>query len=240
MYRKSKKRSQKGLEQAGSFSELGLVGPKSEKLTLAKDLFANDLKGKGGVHGGKTQVVTRDVSQLTYKIAKLWGSPTGTVEKHEVDQELHYEGGPQFASNFTADLMLINLKDEISVILSNASIDVRFTCQRCLEDFVQTIEIDGVEREFLWESQQDIENLYDVFFIDQKNMVVDLGEMVRQEIILHFPFIPVCFESCKGLCQYCRKNKNKSSCKCKDPVEAETEDHKPFKDLKKLIKKPKK
>ncbi|MEK7085982.1 MAG: DUF177 domain-containing protein, partial [Patescibacteria group bacterium] len=62
---------------------------------------------------------------------------------------------------------------------------------------------------------------------------IDLGEFLRQEIILHFPLIPVCSKSCKGLCPTCGKDKNKEDCDC---PKRETEGYKPLAVLKKLIK----
>ncbi len=177
------------------------------------------------------------MSQLTYKIAKLWGETTGKIERHEIDEELVYpeDKDLKFASNFRADLMLVKLKDEISVILTDLEVDVNFTCQLCLTDFVDTIKIESIEREFLFGKQEEIEDVSDYFQVDQKNMTIDLSEMIRQEIILHFPLIPVCSKSCKGLCQHCGKNKNKVSCTCKSKSKVTNDMYKPFKDLKKLL-----
>ncbi len=46
-------------------------------------------------------------------------------------------------------------------------------------------------------------------------MVADLGDFVRQELLLALPMKPVCDENCKGLCPNCGTNLNVSSCSCK-------------------------
>jgi uncharacterized protein len=63
-------------------------------------------------------------------------------------------------------------------------------------------------------------------------MTIDLNEMLRQEIILHFPPNPLCSSRCKGLCQVCGKDKNKKLCTC---TVDDGKVYKPFKDLKKII-----
>lgn len=177
------------------------------------------------------------LTQLAFRVSKIWNSPQGTSEKEKIDQEISYpaDQGLDFASNFKADLMMIKLKEEISVLISNAQVDLNLTCQLCLEPFVQTIVIPEAEREFYHEAPKDIEDPGDVFLINTKALIIDLSEMVRQEIILHFPLIPVCSKSCKGLCMYCGVNKNKTKCECKDEEDVLTETHKPFGDLQKII-----
>jgi uncharacterized protein len=172
-------------------------------------------------------------SPLTVKVAKLWTSPEGTTQKFPLDVKLQYPPEEINAvSSLTGELMLIKLKDEISVIISNAEVKVGLKCNRCLKPFVATVRIPGAEREFLSRKPSMIDDLNDVFLIDMKDLTIDLGEMVRQEIILHFPFIPVCSNSCKGLCPVCGKNRNLTPCACKAE---DTETYKPFRGLKKMI-----
>jgi uncharacterized protein len=175
------------------------------------------------------------LAPLTFRIAKLWGSHQGTVEKHQFDQTIVYpDENLDFASNLRAELMFIKLKDEISVLLQEAKITLRSTCQLCLKKFEEIITIPAAEREFFYETPQDIEDSSDLYLINKKMMTIDLNEMVRQEIILHLPLIPVCSKGCKGLCAHCGQNKNKSKCHCKAE---DLSTHKPFKDLKKMLKK---
>ena len=173
-------------------------------------------------------------SPLTVKISKLWTSPEGTTHKFPLDVKLDFPAEEINAvSNLTGELMLIKLKDEIVAIISAAEIKIGFTCNRCLKAFTSIVEIPGAERQFISRKPSQVDDLSDVFLIDMKDLTIDLSEMVRQEIILHFPFIPVCSDSCKGLCPICGKNRNQRPCACKAE---DTEKFMPFKDLKKMMK----
>lgn len=44
---------------------------------------------------------------------------------------------------------------------------------------------------------------------------VEIGEPVRQAIILALPMHPLCSDNCKGLCTKCGKNLNSGFCGCK-------------------------
>ncbi len=171
---------------------------------------------------------------LTYKIARLWGSSQGTVEKYDIDEKIAFPDDPEldFSTNFSAQLQLIKLKEEISAIITNGSIGTRFTCPLCTKKFVKNIEIPAAEGEFLYEQSAVRPSEADIFLINKKAMTIDLNDLVRQEIILHFPLIPLCSRGCKGLCPHCGVNKNKIDCKCKNE---DLEPHKPFKNLKKLL-----
>jgi len=135
-------------------------------------------------------------------------------------------------SNIVSDVLLVKLKGEISVILSNASIKVHFRCEKCLKEYDATITIPSTEREFLSEQPEKIPDLDDVFLIDMKETSINLHEMLRQEIILHFPLISVCSKSCKGLCEQCGTDLNRNTCGC---VKEDPSHYRPFRNLKDIL-----
>lgn len=49
-------------------------------------------------------------------------------------------------------------------------------------------------------------------------MEVDLGAIIREQIILGVPMSPRCRENCAGLCSTCGQNKNERDCGHKPPV----------------------
>lgn len=173
-------------------------------------------------------------NNLTFKIAKLWNEPEGTTEKHDIDLKVEFDPSEIVAkSNLTAELLLIKLKDEISAVFRDLSIDVEQACSKCDKKFTSTINIDSAERQFVSAKPRNLADITDIYLIDVDDFTIDLHELVRQEIILHFAPFPVCSEGCKGLCQHCGKDKNAASCKCKD---IDPTEHKPFANLKDLIK----
>lgn len=71
-------------------------------------------------------------------------------------------------------------------------------CSRCLEPIEQ-----------VWKKQ---------FLIGiemkAKAVEVDLGEEVRQEVVLNLPAKILCDKECKGLCPGCGENLNNEKCNC--------------------------
>jgi len=75
--------------------------------------------------------------------------------------------------------------------------------------------------------------------ISREGMSIDLTDMIRQEIILHYSMIPVCSQRCKGLCQGCKINLNHDLAHLPDcPGESQHIEghHQPFAQLKDLFK----
>ncbi|MCX5777130.1 MAG: DUF177 domain-containing protein [Candidatus Firestonebacteria bacterium] len=66
-----------------------------------------------------------------------------------------------------------------------------------------------------------------------KGNELNLGEDIRQAVLLEISEKTVCQEKCKGLCPGCGKNLNESNCSCKEGNKA------PFADLKKLLREKK-
>jgi uncharacterized protein len=52
------------------------------------------------------------------------------------------------------------------------------------------------------------------FEIDPENEFIDLGEEIRQEIIMANPPRVLCGKDCKGICPKCGANLNVEQCKC--------------------------
>ena len=100
---------------------------------------------------------------------------------------------------------LINVKAHLekvnSTVIADAHIKAQFgyLCARCLEELYTT-----EERSYKFD-----------FEIDPTSEYIDLGEEIRQEIILANPPKVLCSKDCKGICPKCGANLNKEKCKCK-------------------------
>lgn len=85
-----------------------------------------------------------------------------------------------------------------------ASVNVRMkfiaSCARCL---------DKVPREERIEFDLD-------YPIEEFPDEINLGEDIRQEIIMRLPMKVLCREDCQGMCVQCGVNLNKEKCICKD------------------------
>lgn len=172
---------------------------------------------------------------LTIKIADLLGQPVGTQENYKIDTEASFdEADFKLKDKIKFDVNLIHIEGGIAAVVLDFKTKVELICNKCLRKFRYIVEIPQAERQFLLkilEEKDPNEN----FLIDKNKLEVDLKEMIRQEIILHFPIIPLCSKSCKGLCAKCGTDLNKKKCCCVEEV-GSSEKYRPFKDLKKLIK----
>ena len=89
--------------------------------------------------------------------------------------------------------------DNLIIARTKVSVDYGYLCSRCLEEFHEV---------------QEIEYYFD-FEITPELEYVDLGEEIRQEMILANPARILCKKDCKGICSGCGVNLNLEQCKCK-------------------------
>ena len=104
-----------------------------------------------------------------------------------------------------------NVERAEEAVVADVDVSGKFelTCGRCLEPFVA-------------ESSEH----FDLYFeIDPQTEFIDLGEDIRQEMIMILSGILLCKESCRGLCHQCGTNLNLKSCNCPPKVEEESGGH---------------
>ncbi len=178
------------------------------------------------------------------KIGQVWNDGRGATFKDELKASPSLGSDIDLAEPITAEFTVIRLKDGLSVLLENLYTSTDQVCSRCLKEFNYPIDVKTSERLFYAEPPSRDYDAMEVFLIDKQDMAIDLTEMLRQEMLLQFPMIPVCSERCKGLCTDCRidlntKSKHKPGCQVKSTTknaETQAETHKPFAHLKDLIK----
>jgi uncharacterized protein len=95
----------------------------------------------------------------------------------------------------------VNLNRINSTVLADVVIDVEygFQCARCLEDFARS---KHKEYQFDYEVKGNMD-------------VYDVGDDIRQELILGVVQRALCKNDCKGICAGCGANLNIEPCKCK-------------------------
>lgn len=146
----------------------------------------------------------------------------------------------KLSSPIKTHITLLRLKEGISVKMENLETSADINCVKCLKKFSSKIKIPYAERIYYMEKPVSYDPEADqpeIFMVDLKQNKIDLTEMMRQEILLHFPTYRVCSKSCKGLCHKCGTDLNKKKCKCKREKPDPEGTYKPFKNLKNLIKK---
>lgn len=152
---------------------------------------------------------------LTFDVGQLVKKPEGSFEEHAVNEAVVFDPAEHLdaKSNITGKILLMKLPHEINAQIHDFKIDIECACSRCLRKYIQRITIPNASREFFIDMpESQTEAGEDAFMVDKKYWRISLLEMVRQEILLHFPAVPLCFEGCKGLCIVCGANLNEEKC----------------------------
>lgn len=171
---------------------------------------------------------------LRFDIASLLKETTGQNEVYSFDGPVKFDG-IDVKSNAVGKVEIMKLDDSLNARVEDFTIKLGFLCDKCLKKITTEIHIKHTERRFFLEKPEVIEDENDLFLVDKKHLIIDLSEMLKQEIILHFPIISVCSKSCKGLCPVCGKDLNKSGCKC-EILDSSMAEQKPLAKLKDLLK----
>lgn len=90
--------------------------------------------------------------------------------------------------------------------------EVFLNCARCLEKFKLKVEGEVNELFALADYQAQLPEDLDYYLVQAEN--IDLGPMIKEQLVLAIPFKALCSESCLGLCPRCGKNLNKEVCSC--------------------------
>lgn len=147
----------------------------------------------------------------------------GARQNISLNERVEFEPNDGFnlTENISAKVQLLKLPHEINVQIRDLETAARSTCSKCLSPFELAIKVPFAEREFIIDLPvRDLEVGEDVLYVNKSTNEIDLYDMLREEILLHFPGVPVCFSSCKGLCDKCGKNLNKETCSCEHIIEA--------------------
>jgi uncharacterized protein len=105
---------------------------------------------------------------------------------------------------------------------------VRLPCSRCLKDFDTSLASD-----FELTYTKEMQGLMDVFDEEEielkveeigmfylKGEEINLQQGIQEQVVMAFPFQPLCDENCKGLCPKCGLDLNQGDCGCKPELSA--------------------
>lgn len=93
------------------------------------------------------------------------------------------------------------IQREKDIVTASCSIKAREKrrCSRCLKEFT-----------FLFEKDEDF-----VYTLHGEH-TLELNDDIKDVIMLDYPIKQLCSPGCKGLCPYCGRDLNESSCGCKE------------------------
>ncbi len=96
--------------------------------------------------------------------------------------------------------IVLSVERILNVVVVQAQLRGKFSfsCVRCLEEVEKE-----TEDEFKFE-----------YPVENDTEFIDVGEDIRQEIIISLPAKVLCKEDCRGLCLHCGANLNEEECSC--------------------------
>ena len=154
---------------------------------------------------------------LIFSVKNLLHQATGAKEEYPLKETLeevflHDEFGIHLKSPLTGDLVLRKLPEHsVGVEFYDVEISTLVSCSFCLKKYDKDISIDYFEGEFYLSPPQGREVAEQYFRIDKKRLEIDLSEIIRQMLLLHFPAFPVCSKGCKGLYHHCEKQQEQKT-----------------------------
>ena len=152
---------------------------------------------------------------MHFNVSQLVRETSGSTREHEVEELVTFRGD------------LIEVRGGVRFVRTDKGVWVtaplstlvESECGRCLDSYVQPVEItideeaiarlDPVNGHRVADGLDPAENLV----IDEDN-ILDLTEAARQYISLGLPMQPLCRASCAGLCAGCGVNRNDDPCEC--------------------------
>jgi uncharacterized protein len=136
--------------------------------------------------------------------------------------EVHLDGEEGFTLEGGALRCHVERGDDETVhVRGRMQAGVRLSCGRCLEPFSLSV---GQELDLFYlphDADQAQEEEDEVELSDRDVVVayyegdrLDLGDMIREQLVLSVPLTHVCREECRGLCPRCGVNRNQQDCDC--------------------------
>ncbi|HHS51068.1 MAG TPA: DUF177 domain-containing protein [candidate division Zixibacteria bacterium] len=129
----------------------------------------------------------------------LQGETRVEIEISPEELELEYRE-VEFSEPVRLDILFARFGSSIT-IRAKIITPVKLICARCLEKFNFEL-VSMVEEQIkLGRKAPAVADFADedYAFIDENNGLIDLGQRIREEIILDVPRIPICKEDCSGI-----------------------------------------
>ncbi len=133
----------------------------------------------------------------------------------ETPEELHIQDPDlRFADPIRTRMTIQKLGESLSAG-GDTTFRLRLDCARCLEPFDLRL---TSQFRFIFQKGRPTSMEGDedetLIWLDDKKGKIDLGEEVKDYILLEIPINSVCKESCAGLCPSCGENLNIKQCAC--------------------------
>lgn len=158
---------------------------------------------------------------MRYNVSQLLKDHIGATRQYQLHEDIaDLDPALKPLTALNGNVELIRTNDGI-LVRADLHTSLELACSRCLtsfslpvrfkiaEEFYPTIDIITGAR---LPQPEDADTATQI----DAHHLLDLTEIVRQDLTLALPLVPLCRNNCKGLCPNCGKNWNEGDCDCED------------------------
>jgi uncharacterized protein len=140
----------------------------------------------------------REPLKALINVTRLLKEPVGSSQSHDISGII----GEEVEGSVEGKTKLIRISKGV-LVQCKLNAEVKLICSRCLDAFLcpinftaeeEFLPISDVSGDLALSSPEQSEG----FTIDNKN-VLDLGELIRQYVLLNLPMKPLCRPDCPGM-----------------------------------------
>lgn len=128
------------------------------------------------------------------------------------DDELWTDAAVTLARPLDVDLTARSVGEGV-LVRGRLSTTVRLACRRCLADVEREVD-EAVDLLFEPLEDEDDDAGGEVYPLPPRGDVLELGDAVREQLLLRAPSFALCREACRGLCPGCGVDRNEHECDC--------------------------
>lgn len=125
-------------------------------------------------------------------------SEVGTSRSFGISGEQPKLEDLELAGELTGSVQLIKLSDQLQLV-GQAQTKLKASCHRCLRQFAYDVQI-ALDAQY---SQWPVEGQWPIELQKMGDSEINLGPLIRQEIIISTPIKILCASDCLGLCAIC-------------------------------------
>ena len=152
---------------------------------------------------------------MEFNVSQLLREPLGSRSEYQVDEQVR-----------TNDDMSVDVRGDVSLLRTDRSIlvhadlasEIEVDCSRCLTPMRLPVDL-AIEEEYyptvdiVTGAPLPLPEEPGTFLLDEHH-VLDLGEAIRQYLLLAEPMQAFCRPDCAGLCPECGADRNVQPCGC--------------------------
>ena len=161
---------------------------------------------------------------LEFNVAQLLKAPVGTTRRYELEENAHElvaELRP--VAPITGQVQLLHVPGGV-LATGQLQTMVATECKRCLrplelptrfeieEEFKSTVDV-------LTGTALPVDPAEDTALLIDAQHILNLGEIIRQDLLLAAEPVALCRPDCRGLCPNCGSDLNEGPCGCQTEIE---------------------